>query len=254
MYIDSHAHLYLEQFKDDQDEIIQRCLDNDVQKIFLPNIDSTTTKRMLDLCHSFPEVCYPMIGLHPCSVKENLNDELSHIEDELKINKYYGIGESGIDLYWDKTFKKDQIKAFEFQIDLASRLDLPIIIHSRESLDLTIDIITNHQTGHLKGIFHCFNGNVSQCKKILDVNFQMGLGGVITFKNAKLDEMINYLPFTNMLLETDAPYLSPAPYRGKRNESSYIPLIAKKVSEIKNVKIEDVMNFTTKNAKEIFCV
>jgi len=254
MYIDSHAHLYLEQFNEDRQEMIQRCLDNDVQKVFLPNIDSSTTQSMLNLCEVFPDVCYPMIGLHPCSVKENYKDELAHIEEQLESNKFYGIGETGIDLYWDKTFKQKQIEAFEFQIDLALKLDLPIIIHSRESLDLTIDIITQHQTGNLKGIFHCFNGNVDQCKKILDVNFLMGLGGVITFKNAKLDEMVSYLPFSNMLLETDAPYLSPVPFRGKRNESSYIPLVAEKIATVKNIEIKEVMNQTTNNAKNIFCI
>lgn len=254
MYIDSHAHLYLEQFDEDRNEIIKRCIDNNVQKVFLPNIDSSTTESMLQLSKDFPEVCFPMIGLHPCSVKENYEDELKHIEEQLKLNKFYGIGETGIDLYWDKTFKSSQIKAFEYQIDLAIQLDLPVIIHSRDSLDLTIDIITQHQNGNLKGIFHCFNGDKEQCKKVMDNNFHMGLGGVITFKNARLDEMIKYMSFNHMLLETDAPYLSPVPYRGKRNESSYIPLVAKKISEIKNVPIDLVMKHTTENAKRIFCI
>lgn len=252
MYIDTHAHLYLEQFDNDRDEVISKAISNDVKKIFLPNIDSTTTDKMMSACERYPDVCFPMMGLHPCSVKENYKEELEHVITKLQENKFYGIGETGIDLYWDKTYKDFQIEAFEEQIDLAYEYQLPVIIHSRESLDLTIDIIAKKQKGSLRGIFHCFNGSIKQCEKILDSNFMMGLGGVITFKNAKLDEMIKFMPLENMLLETDAPYLSPVPYRGKRNQSSYIPLVAKKISEIKHLSLDEVQQKTTQNAIKLF--
>jgi len=252
MYIDTHAHLYLEQFESDRNTIIERAISKNVKKIFLPNIDSSTTESMLNLVASFPDICFPMMGLHPCSVKENYQKELSHVKEELKRQKYYGIGETGIDLYWDKTFKNNQINSFLEQIELAYEYSLPIIIHSRDSLDLTIELISENQRGSLRGIFHCFNGNIEQCKKILDANFMMGLGGVITFKNAKLDDMIKYLPTENILLETDAPYLSPVPYRGKRNESSYIPLVAQKISEVKGISVNEIEEITSQNAAKLF--
>ena len=252
MFIDTHAHLYLEQFTEDIDTVIENAVKMNVQKIFLPNIDSSTTKAMLDLHAEYPENCYPMIGLHPCSVKENYRDELAHIDEELSKRRYYGIGETGIDLYWDTQFKSEQIECFEYQIELAKKLSLPVIIHSRESLDLTIELISKHQDGSLKGIFHCFNGTIDQCKKVCETGFMMGLGGVISYKNAKLDDMVRFMPMENMVLETDSPYLTPVPHRGKRNESSYIPLIASKVSEIRSIDLKTVMDQTTINAMNIF--
>ena len=252
MLIDTHAHLYLEQFNEDIDTVLENAIKMNVTKIFLPNIEKETTSSMLALCDSYPDMCYPMIGLHPCSVSESYEKELEHIIDELSKRKYYGIGETGIDLYWDKSFKDEQILCFERQIELAKQHDLPVIIHSRESLDLTIELIAKHQDGSLKGIFHCFNGTVEQCKKVLDVNFMMGLGGVITYKNAGLDEMVKFLPFENMVLETDAPYLTPVPHRGKRNESAYVSLVASKVAEIKEVSLKEVIDITTINAANLF--
>jgi len=252
MYIDTHAHLYLDKFKEDIDEVINRALDLDIRKIYLPNIDSSTTEDMNQLSKKFPEVCFPMIGLHPCSVKENYKEELEHIDEELQGKIYYGIGETGIDLYWDKTFKAEQIKAFEYQIDLARSSNLPIIIHSRESLDLTIDIITQNQDGKLRGIFHCFNGTIEQTRKISDINFLMGLGGVITYKNAKLDGMLEYVSMDRVVLETDSPYLSPVPFRGKRNESSYLRKVAEKLSTVKGYDLEIIKEKTTHNADALF--
>lgn len=252
MYIDSHSHLFLDQYSDDIDDVMQRASAIGIQKIFLPNIDVTTIKKMNDLASKYPSICFPMVGLHPCYVKKDYKAQLEVIEYELENNTYYGVGETGIDLYWDKTFKKEQIEAFRYQIELSKKYNLPIIIHSRESLDLTIELVTEMQDGNLKGIFHCFNGTVEQCKKVVDVGFMMGLGGVITFKKAGLDDMVAYMPEENILLETDSPYLSPTPYRGKRNESAYIDLVAKKVAEVKGWNLEKVQNLTTRNAENLF--
>lgn len=252
MLIDTHAHLYLEQFNEDIDTVLENAIKMNVTKIFLPNIEKGTTHSMLALCDSYPDMCYPMIGLHPCSVSESYEEELEHIIEELSKRKYYGIGETGIDLYWDKSFKDEQVLCFERQIELAKQHDLPVIIHSRESLDLTIELIAKHQDGSLKGIFHCFNGTIEQCKKVIELNFMMGLGGVITYKNAGLDEMVKFLPFENMVLETDSPYLTPVPHRGKRNESAYVSLVASKVAEIKEVSLKQVIDLTTINAANLF--
>jgi len=252
MFVDSHAHLYAEQFSEDISEVLKRAQEMQVNKIFLPNIDRDSIAGMRKLANDHPDLCYPMMGLHPCHVKENYREELELVAAELSDRKYYGVGESGIDLYWDTTFKKEQIEAFEFQIHLSKKHNLPIIIHSRESLDLTIEIIAKHQDGALSGIFHCFNGTVSQCKQIADLGFMMGLGGVITYKKANLERMVSYLPVEYLLLETDAPYLSPVPYRGKRNESSHIPLIAEKISEFKNIRVDEVARITTENSQKLF--
>ncbi len=252
MFIDTHAHLYLKQFEKDIDEVILKSKNRNVQKIFLPNIDQSTTEAMFLLRNKYPETCFPMIGLHPCSVKKNFQNELLHIEEILLEEKVYGIGETGIDLYWDKSFKKAQIYCFEYQIELALKSQLPIIIHSRDSLDITIKLIENQQTGELKGIFHCFNGTIEQSEKIEKLNFLMGIGGVITYKNAGLSDMIRKISLHNIVLETDSPYLSPVPYRGKRNESPFIPIIAEKIAEIKNIDIDIIEKQTTRNALELF--
>jgi TatD DNase family protein len=252
MYIDTHAHLYLEQFDEDIDVVINSAINANVLKIYLPNIDLESIKKMHVLAKNYPDNCFPMMGLHPCSVKDDFESVLDTMKGYLDKDVYYGIGETGVDLYWDVTFKKEQITAFETQIEWAKHYKLPIIIHSRDSLDLTIEIIENHKGDDLTGIFHCFNGTAEQCRRIVDTNFMMGLGGVTTFKKANLDEMIQYMPMDLMLLETDAPYLAPTPFRGKRNESSYIPLIAKKVAEAKNIDISEIMNVTTANANRIF--
>lgn len=252
MFIDTHAHLYLDQFKNDLAQVINDAKNRNVLKIFLPNIDRSTVSDMLELSKSYPDICYPMIGLHPCNVKQDYMDELEFIESELSRNRYYGIGETGIDLYWDQQYREEQIKSFEYQILLARKKDLPVIIHSREALDLTIELIEKHQDGRLKGIFHCFNGSLEQCKKVVELNFHMGLGGVISYKNAKLDDMVRWMPIEHMVLETDAPYLAPVPYRGKRNQSAYIPEIARKIAEIRSEPVEYIEKRTTINALKLF--
>ena len=252
MFIDTHTHLFSDKFQGDIDEVIMRAIDSDVLKFFLPNIDSSTTAAMNALSARYPENCYPMIGLHPCSVKEDYKKELLHIEQELAEKRYYGIGETEIDLYWDTTFKADQETAFRHQIELGREHDLPIIIHSRECLDLTIAIIAELQRGDLMGIFHCFNGNQEQCRKIEDAGFMMGLGGVVTFKSAKMSEVVEMMNADNIVLETDSPYLAPTPHRGKRNESSFLIHVADKVAEFRGMTTEEVRDMSTANAKLLF--
>lgn len=252
MYIDTHAHLYLEQFSEDIGDVLAQAQNSGVEKIFLPNINSETIAAMNNLGSQYPDLCFPMIGLHPCYVKDNYKEELAIIDQELISGAYYGIGETGVDLYWDVTYKKEQIASFEHQIDLAKKTGLPIIIHSRDCLDLTLDIIESNQDGTLTGVFHCFNGDKAQCKRAADMGFHMGLGGVITFKKANLGEMVAYAPQEYLLLETDAPYLSPAPHRGKRNESSYLPLVAIKMAEFRSQSVIEVRDFTTANAEKLF--
>jgi len=252
MFIDSHAHLYLPQFEDDIDEVIQRAIDSNVQKIFLPNIDSTTTDAMFKLSEKYPDVCYPMMGLHPCSVKENYKEELTHIKEIKEQRNIYGVGELGIDLYWDKSFKEEQIAAFQTQIEWAIEWKLPIIIHSREALPLTIEIVENMKHQDLTGVFHCFAGTVEQAERIRAVGFYMGIGGVSTFKNGGMDKTLPDMDLEGLILETDSPYLPPVPYRGKRNESSYIPIVAERIAILKDIALEEVMKKTTYNSQQLF--
>lgn len=251
MFIDTHAHIYLEDFEEDLEDVIQRSLDDKVQRIYMPNIDSTTIDDMWRVHYLFPH-CIPMIGLHPCHVKSNVMQELRIVEKELSERSYCAIGEVGIDLYWDKTFVSEQEKAFDYQIALARESSLPVIIHSRDSLDVTIDFIQKYQNGNLKGIFHCFNGTEDQAHRIMDAGFYMGIGGVVTYKNAGVDKVVAKLPLDSLVLETDAPYLSPVPFRGKRNESSYILKVAEKISELHDISLEEVGRVTTQNAKDLF--
>ncbi len=252
MYIDSHAHLYVDQFKEDIDEVISRALASNVQKIFLPNIDSRSTESMFALADKYPEVCYPMMGLHPCSVKENYKEELDHILEVKKERKIYGVGELGIDLYWDKTFTEQQVDAFRTQIEWAIEWKLPIIIHSRDALHLTIPIVEEMQHENLTGVFHCFTGTIEEAERIQKVGFYLGVGGVSTFKNGGMDKTLPSIDMNHLILETDSPYLAPKPYRGKRNESSYIPIVAERVAELKELSIEKVMTTTTINSQLLF--
>lgn len=252
MFIDTHAHIYMKQFDEDIDSVIKNALANKVEKIFLPNVDSTSTERMLNLVDKYPNVCYPMMGLHPCNVKENYLEELAHIKEIKSKHKIYGIGETGIDLYWDKSTKDIQIKSFEQQIQWAIEWKLPIIIHSRNAQELTIELIENNRHPELKGVFHCFGGTLDQAKKIIDLGFYMGIGGVATFKNGGLDKTLPSIDLKHIVLETDAPYLAPAPHRGKRNESSYIPLIAHRIAEIKEMDVDEVMRITSHNASVLY--
>lgn len=251
-YIDTHTHLYDEQFDDDRAATIQKAIDNGVNKMYLPNCDSTTINSMMQLAKDYPTKCFPMMGLHPCYVKENYQEELAIVADYLSKEKFYAVGEIGLDYYWDTTFKEQQIEAFSLQIDWALKYDLPIVIHSRESLQDCIDIVKSKQDGNLKGIFHCFGGSQYEAEQIIDLDFHLGIGGVVTFKNSKLPEVLKNVDLKHLVLETDAPYLSPTPYRGKRNESSYIPLIAEKLADIHETDISNVATITTENALAIF--
>lgn len=252
IYIDTHTHLYDEQLATDEAEMIRRAIDAGVTKMYMPNCDSTTIAPMMRIVGEHPEHCYPMMGLHPCYVKENYKDELAIVEQHLAGNKFYAVGEIGLDYYWDLSFKEQQITAFEQQIDWALQYNLPIVIHSRESLQDCIDIVKKKQDGKLAGIFHCFGGTLQEAQEIIDLGFYMGIGGVVTFKNSTLPDVLKDIDLSHIVLETDAPYLSPMPYRGKRNESSYIPLIARKLADIKQMDIIEVAKQTTDNARKIF--
>ncbi len=251
MYIDSHAHIFLEEYKSDLDTIVFEALSQKVTTIYMPNIDSSTIDDLHSVDSRF-DSCRAMMGLHPCYVKENYKEELKIVKDWLGKRSYAAVGEVGVDLYWDKTFAEQQIEAFGFQIELAKEHDLGVIIHSRDSLDVTISEIEKRQDGNLRGIFHCFNGTLEQGRKIVDMGFYLGIGGVVTFKNAGVDKVVKDLPLRKMVLETDAPYLTPAPHRGTRNEVKYIPIIAQKLSDIMEVSIEEVAKITSFNCDEIF--
>lgn len=252
MLIDTHSHIYSEEFLHDRDEALQRAYSNGVKKIVLPNIDSGSIKHMLDLADAYPHLCYPLMGLHPTSVDEDYKDELQAVEYWLEKRKFYGIGEIGIDLYWDTKFVNEQKEAFRYQIQLAKKYDLPIVIHVRNSFDETFEIVTEEQDGSLRGIFHCFSGNTIEAKKVIDLGFLLGIGGVLTFKNSSLDEVIKAIDLKNLVLETDAPYLSPVPKRGKRNESAYIVYVAQKIAEVYDVSVAKVAEITTSNARNLF--
>jgi TatD DNase family protein len=252
MFIDTHTHLYSEEFNEDRTAVINTAISNSVTKLYLPNIDSNSIDGMLQLEKEFPDNCFAMMGLHPCSVKENYLEELIIVKKWLDKRKFIAIGEIGIDLYWDKTFITEQEIAFKNQIDWALEYNYSIVIHCRNAFDEIFTILQSYSKLP-KGIFHCFSGDVEQAQKILALkNFKLGIGGVVTFKNSGLDKVVETISIEDIVLETDSPYLAPMPYRGKRNESSYITLIAKKVAELKNISIEEVENITTKNANFIF--
>jgi TatD DNase family protein len=231
---------------------IQRAMDAGVTKMYMPNCDSGTIDGMLQLADKWPANCMPMMGLHPCYVKANYKEELAIVADWLQKRKFYAVGEIGLDYYWDVTYKKEQIAAFEAQTDLALQYSLPIVIHSRESTADCIDIVRKKQNGSLNGIFHCFSGSLEEAKQIVSLGFYLGIGGVVTYKKSTLPDIVKEIPLAHMVLETDAPYLAPLPYRGKRNESSYIPLIAEKIAAVKNCPLSEVAAVTTANATRIF--
>lgn len=250
---DTHIHLYAEEFNSDRNFLINDAINKGVNKFFLPNIDSSSFEGLYKVCDEFPENCFPMMGLHPCSVKENYKEELAKAEAEFEKRKFYAIGEIGIDLYWDKTFVKEQEDAFKIQIHWASEKKLPIVIHSRNSTDEIIKILKAYIHLNPSGIFHCFSGNLEQANEIIEMGFYVGIGGVVTFKNSGLDKVIEKINLENIVLETDAPYLAPVPFRGKRNEPSYILNVVKKIAEIKNISEADVAKITSDNAQRIFC-
>ena len=253
-FIDTHTHLFASEFDNDIDIVIKNALDNGISKMLLPNIDSTTTKKMLQLCDNYPNNCYPMIGLHPCSVKkDNLEKEISHVEQMLSQNKFIAVGEIGLDLYWDKSTLDLQKIAFESQIELAKKYKLPIAVHVRDSFDEAIEIVERLNDYNLSGVFHCFTGNLEEAQRIINLkNFYLGIGGVVTFKNGGINKIINQVSLDRIILETDSPYLSPTPFRGARNESKYLLNIAHKMAELYNVDLKDIAKKTTKNAIDLF--
>lgn len=250
--IDTHTHLYLNAFDPDRKEVVERAIEQGIKSMLLPNIDGSSIEELIKLCELFPENCYPMMGLHPTSVKENFDEELDLVEHWLKNEKFIAIGETGIDLYWDKTFIKEQEIAFSRQLELAIENKLPIVIHMRDSFEETYGIVKKFAGPDLSGVFHCFTGNEEQARMIIDLNFKLGIGGVVTFKNSGLADVIKNIDLKHIILETDAPFLAPVPFRGKRNESSYIKLVAQKLAAIKQTTIDEIAEITTANAQELF--
>lgn len=249
---DTHTHLYSEAFADDRNEMIQRAIDAGVSRFFIPAIDSTYTEAMLQLEKDFPLHVFLMMGLHPTSVKENYREELSLVEALLAKRDFYAIGEIGIDLYWDTSTLEIQKKAFKHQIQLAKKYKLPIVIHCRDAFDDIFEVLEEEKSDDLFGIFHCFTGTLEQAKRAISFNMKLGIGGVVTFKNGKIDQFLNLIELKHIVLETDSPYLAPKPYRGKRNESSYIIKVLEKLSELYALPQEKIAEITTQNSKDIF--
>jgi len=249
---DTHTHLYSEEFDQDRDQMMQRAIETGVTHFFVPAIDSTYTQAMYDLEQAYPKHVLLMMGLHPTHVKENYLQELQHVEEELSNRKFFAVGEIGIDLYWDKTTLDIQKTAFRRQIQLAKQHQLPIIIHCREAFDEIFEVLESEKGADLFGIFHCFSGTYEQALQAISYNMKLGIGGVVTFKNGKIDRFLSQIDLKHIVLETDAPYLAPVPHRGKRNESSYLINVATKLAEIYAVSIEEIANQTTENAKAIF--
>ncbi len=253
-FTDSHTHLYAEEFDHDREAMMQRAEVSLVTRLFLPAIDRLYHEKMLEVAAEFPHLCYPMMGLHPTSVKENYMDEIDSVANYLSNPelKFYAIGETGIDLYWDKTHEKEQRMAFNHQLDMALQYDLPIVVHTRNSMEIALDILEKRNNPGIRGIFHCFSGNTEQANRAIKLGFMLGIGGVVTYKNSGLQAVVENSGLENLLLETDAPWLPPVPHRGQRNEPAYIPLIAQKIAEIKNVSLVEVAGVTTGNATRLF--
>jgi TatD DNase family protein len=249
---DTHTHLYSEQFDEDRDQVVQRALAAGVSRFFIPAIDSTYTKAMYSLEASYPDNMFLMTGLHPTHVKKNYLEELSHIEDQLKVREFVAIGEIGIDLYWDRSTLKLQQKVFRTQIQFAKQYDLPVVIHCRDAFDEVFHVLEEEKGSDLFGIFHCFTGNLDQALKAISYNMKLGIGGVVTFKNGGIDRFLNKIALEHIVLETDSPYLSPVPFRGKRNESSYILNVLEKLSDLYEIPIDKIASITTENSKSIF--
>jgi TatD DNase family protein len=249
---DTHTHLYAAEFDADRRQVVENAIAAGVSKFFLPNIDSSSVQGMLALCNEFPSNCFPMMGLHPTSVKEGNVEELQLVYDLLKKHKFYAVGEIGIDLYWDKTFFTQQQLVFDRQIKWANEFSLPIVIHSRNSFDEIVNVLEKNKKQNPHGIFHCFSGTREQAEKAIALGFKLGIGGVLTYKNSGLDKAIAGIDMKHLVLETDSPWLTPVPHRGKRNESRNITLVAQKLAELKNISMEEVAEITTRNAEEIF--
>jgi TatD DNase family protein len=249
---DTHCHLYSTDFIADINEVLDRAATENVNKFYLPAIDSTTHNNMILIEEKYKDKCEAMMGLHPCSVKENYISELQIVEHWLQQRKFAAIGEIGLDFYWDKTFTTQQHEAFIFQIELAIKYKLPIVIHTRKAMSETIDMLSKYVSQGISGIFHCFSGNYNDAIKIIEMGFYLGIGGVVTYKNAGLAEVLTKIDIKHLVVETDAPYLTPVPFRGKRNESSYLKYVVEKIATITNISVEQVAAITTANAEKIF--
>ena len=252
MLIDTHCHIYLPEFDQDREQMIERARNLGVEEFYLPAIDSSTHLKMLDLEDQIKDGVWAMMGLHPCSVNEKVEEELALVESWFEKRKFIAVGEIGLDYYWDTSFAEQQKMAMRSQTDLALKYDRPIVIHSRNSIDDCIEIVQEKQNGSLKGVFHCFSGTLEQAKKIIDLGFYLGIGGVLTFKNAGLDKVVGELTLDALVLETDAPYLAPVPYRGKRNEPAFVSIVAEKLATLKNMQLKEVSAITSANAKKLF--
>lgn len=250
--IDTHTHLYLDAFDEDRDAMIQRAIKAGIDILLLPNIDQESIEPMMALCKKYPNNCFFMIGLHPTSVADDYKQQLQRMEEVIQKTRPIAIGEIGIDLYWDKSFKDAQIEAFNIQLEWAKIHQLPVAIHTREAFPLMLDLVEAAQDGRLTGVFHCFTGTSTEAKRILDLGFYMGIGGVLTYKKSELPELVKNLPLTSLLLETDSPFLPPVPYRGKRNESAYLIEVVKKMATIRSESIEEIARITSSNARKLF--
>ena len=249
---DTHTHLYYETIADKRAALVQRCTDNDISRLFLPNVDAASVPLVYDLVQAYPNLCYPMLGLHPCSVKADWEQELATIKAEFGKHQIYAIGEIGIDLYWDKTFLTGQVEAFRQQINWAKSLNLPIVIHCRDAYNEVYEVLQQENDDNLRGIFHCFGGTTAQAQQVIDLGFYLGIGGVVTYKNSGLDKVVAEIDLKHIVLETDSPYLTPVPFRGKPNESSYLIYIAQKVADLHQTSVEEVARVTTENSRLIF--
>ena len=250
---DTHTHLYSKEFDTERTILIQKAIDSGITRMFMPNVDSDSIPGMFLVEKQFPENCFAMMGLHPCSVGSNYQQELQVVEYWLNKRKFVAIGEIGIDLYWDKTFIAQQQDAFRMQIQLAKKHELPYVIHARNSFDEVMEIVSEFKNDHLKAIFHCFSGTIEQAEQIVEMkNFKLGIGGVVTFKNSGLDKVVEAIDLKHLVLETDAPYLAPVPFRGRTNQPEYLLVVAQKIAEIKNISLEEVVEVTTQNSVDVF--
>ena len=250
--VDSHCHIYSDEFDQDRPQMIGRAESEGITKMLMPAIDSSTHGNMLALEAEFPGQTHSMMGLHPCSIKENYREELAIAEQWFQKRRFIAVGETGLDFYWDLTYSREQYEVFQRQIDWALEYEIPIVIHSRNSIDECISMVAKNQTGNLKGVFHCFSGSLEQAQKIIDLDFYLGIGGVLTFKKAGLDAELKEIDLDKVILETDAPYLAPVPFRGKRNECGYLKYIAQKLAEVKTMTVEEIAAITTANAGSLF--
>ena len=250
--IDTHTHIYLEEFREDRPDMLLRAEKEGVTKMLLPAVDAGSHEPLLELAELYPDRCLPMMGLHPCSVKENFREELRIARDRLEAGRFYGVGEIGLDYYWDTTYSSQQWAALHEQLEWAVHFNLPVSIHSRNATDACIQAVREHQKGGLKGVFHCFSGSLEQAREVIDLGLHLGIGGVVTFKNGGLDKILDQVDVTRLVLETDAPYLAPVPFRGKRNEPAYLRYIVAKMADIRQTSAVSLAEQTTENAKKLF--